>query len=121
MAKVEVKVQEMAEGVENNPFFAMARRVLLAGMGAMALAQEEAEEFVNKLVERGEIAEQDGKTLVREMMDKRKKGAKKAEDELDKRIEELLGRMNVPTKGDIEALSAKITALTKKVDELKKS
>jgi polyhydroxyalkanoate synthesis regulator phasin len=27
--------------------------------------------------------------------------------------------MNVPTKSDIDALSAKITALTKKVDELK--
>jgi polyhydroxyalkanoate synthesis regulator phasin len=27
--------------------------------------------------------------------------------------------MNVPTKSDIDALSAKITALAKKVDELK--
>jgi hypothetical protein len=29
--------------------------------------------------------------------------------------------MNVPTKSDIEALSAKITELSAKVDELKKS
>jgi hypothetical protein len=29
--------------------------------------------------------------------------------------------MNVPTKGDIEALSAKIAELTEKVDELKGS
>jgi hypothetical protein len=28
--------------------------------------------------------------------------------------------MNVPSKNDIDALSAKITALTKKVEELKK-
>jgi hypothetical protein len=28
--------------------------------------------------------------------------------------------MNIPTKSEIEALGAKITALTKKVDELKK-
>ena len=34
--------------------------------------------------------------------------------------EELLGHMNVPTKADLDALSAKITTLTKKVDELKK-
>jgi poly(hydroxyalkanoate) granule-associated protein len=40
---------------------------------------------------------------------------------MDKRIEEILDRLNVPTKSDIEALSAKITALTKKVDELKKA
>ncbi len=115
---VEVKVEEAPE--ERNPLFEMARKVTLASIGAMALAQEEAEDFVNKLVERGEIAEKDGKQLIREMMEKRKKEAKKAEDQLDKRMEELLDRMNVPSKSDIEALSAKITALTKKVEELKK-
>jgi polyhydroxyalkanoate synthesis regulator phasin len=120
MAKeVEVVVEEPVEGEERNPFMEMTRKVLLASIGAVALAQEEVEHFVNKLVERGELAEQDGKKLVRDVMEKRKKEAKKAEDEVDKRLEELLARMNVPTKSDIDALSAKITALTKKVDELK--
>jgi poly(hydroxyalkanoate) granule-associated protein len=121
MAKVEVTVEGTAEEMERNPLLEATRKVLLASIGAVALAQEEAENFVKKLVERGEIAEQDGKKLLREVMDKRKKEARKAEDEFDKRVEELLDRMNVPTKGDIEALSAKITALTKKVDELKKA
>jgi polyhydroxyalkanoate synthesis regulator phasin len=119
--KVEVVVEEPAEEAERHPLLDMARKVLMAGMGAVALAQEEVEEFVNKLVERGEIAEKDGKKLLQDVMEKRKKEAKKAEDGLEKRMEELLDRMNVPTKSDIEALSTKITALTKKVDELKKS
>jgi poly(hydroxyalkanoate) granule-associated protein len=118
--KVEVKVEEGAEEMERNPLFDAARKVLLASIGAVALAQEELEDFVNRLVERGEIAEKDGKKLIRETMEKRKKEAQKAEDELDKRVEDLLDRMNVPTKSDIEALSAKISALTKKVEELKK-
>ena len=79
------------------------------------------ERFVGKLVERGEIAEQDGKELVGDVMERRKKETKKAEGELDKRLEDLLNRMNVPTKGDINALSAKITELGKKVDELKEA
>ena len=116
--KVEVVVEEGAE--EEGPFAGMARKVMLAAMGAVALTQEEAEKFVNKLVERGELAEKEGKQIVEDVMAKRKKEAKKGQDELDKRLEELLGRMNVPTKSDIDALSAKITALTKKVDELKK-
>jgi poly(hydroxyalkanoate) granule-associated protein len=119
--KVEIVVEEGSEEMERNPLLEATRKVLLASIGAVALAQEEVEAFVNKLVERGEIAEKDGKKLVRDVMDKRKKEAKKAEDELDKRIEDLLDRMNVPTKSDIEALSAKITALSKKVDELKKA
>ena len=118
--KVEVVVEKTGEEEERGPLYEMTRKVVLASFGAVALAQEELEQFINKLVERGEIAEKDGKKLVREAMDKRKKETKKAESELDKRIEELLARMNVPSKTDIDALSAKITALTKKVDELKK-
>jgi poly(hydroxyalkanoate) granule-associated protein len=123
--EVKVEVKEPAEGAaeeaEGKSLLGMARKVLLAGIGAMALTQEEAERFVDKLVERGEIAEKDGKNLVRDMMERRRKDSKRAEDQMDKRIEDLLHRMNVPSKADIEALSAKITALTKKVDELKKS
>jgi poly(hydroxyalkanoate) granule-associated protein len=119
--EVEIKVQESAEEAEQNLFYNMARKVLLAGMGAVVLTQAEVERFVNKLVERGEIAERDGKKLMRDIVDKRKKQTKKAEDELDTRLQEILNRMNVPTKSDIDALSAKITALTKKVDELKKA
>jgi poly(hydroxyalkanoate) granule-associated protein len=119
--KVEVVVEEPAEEeeMERNPLVEMTRKVLLASIGAVALAQEEIENFVNKLVERGEIAERDGKKLVREVMDKRKKEAKQGQDEVEKRVDDLLTRMNVPTKSDIDALSAKITALAKKVDELK--
>ncbi|HSR32575.1 MAG TPA: phasin family protein [Anaerolineae bacterium] len=118
--KVEVVVEEVDVEEEGSRFVEATRKVLLAGIGAVVLTQEQIESFVNKLVERGEIAEKDGRKLVRDVMEKRKKEAKKAEDELDKRMVEVLDRMNVPTKNDIEALSAKITALTKKVDELKK-
>ncbi len=109
------------EPEERNPLLDAARKVLLASIGAVALAQEEIEDFVNKLVERGEIAEKDGKKLVREVMEKRKKGQEKAEEEFSKSVEDILERMNVPTKADIDRLGDKISALSKKVDELKKA
>jgi poly(hydroxyalkanoate) granule-associated protein len=94
------------------------RKVLLAAIGAVALAQEELEDFVNKLVERGEIAERDGKTLVRDLREKRAKQAQKAQAELDERIAGVLRRMNLPTRGDVDAISTKITALNEKLDQL---
>jgi poly(hydroxyalkanoate) granule-associated protein len=118
--KTKKAVAPAADGADRNTMLEVARKVLLAGIGAVALAQDEVEDFVNRLVERGEIAEQDGRKLVRDVMEKRKKTTKVAEEGLDKRVEELLSRMNVPTKADLEALSAKITTLTRKVDELKK-
>lgn len=115
------KKAEPAAEEERKPLLDALRKVLLASVGAVALAQDELEDFVNKLVERGEIAEKDGKHLVRDLMERRKSQTEKAEKELDARIEELLHRMNVPSKGDIEALSSKISELTSKVDDLKKS
>jgi poly(hydroxyalkanoate) granule-associated protein len=119
--KTKPVVEETEEEMERNPLFESSRRVLLAGIGAFALAQDEIEDFVDKLVERGEIAEKDGKKLVREVMDKRKKTSKNAEGEMNKRVQNVLDHLNVPTKSDIESLGEKIATLTKKVDELKKT
>jgi len=101
------------------PLFETVRKVLLAGVGVVALAQEEVEEFVEKLVERGEIAERDGRKLIRDLKEKRLHKGKTVEDDLDRRIEQVLHGMNIPSKADIDALSASIAKLTEKVDELK--
>ncbi|HSH01676.1 MAG TPA: phasin family protein [Anaerolineae bacterium] len=118
-------VEEEMEEKEANRFLASARNVLLAGIGAAALAQEEVEEFVNKLISRGEIAEQDGRRLINEVTEKRtsraRDAAKKAEDSVEKRVEDLLARMNIPTKKDVESLNRKLNTLNRKIDELKKA
>ena len=106
---------------ERSMVYETLRKLLLAGLGTVVVAQDEMEHFIEKMVEKGEIAEKDARKFVKEVVDRRKEGAKKAEAEIDKRVEEALNRMNIPTKADIEALSNKITALTKKVEELKKS
>jgi polyhydroxyalkanoate synthesis regulator phasin len=58
--------------------------------------------------------------LVREIMEKRMKDADLTEEDVAKKVESVLHRMNVPTKSDIESLTEKIAILTKKVDDLKK-
>ncbi|GAB4521169.1 MAG: hypothetical protein Fur0018_01370 [Anaerolineales bacterium] len=106
---------------ERSPLYDAARKVLLAGIGAVALAQDEADNFVKKLVERGELAEKDARKLMEEVDTRRKETAQKAEGQVEERLESILSRMNVPTKSDIQALSEKIAALTEKVEALKKN
>lgn len=115
-----VPEEEPREKGETSSLFDMARKVLLASVGAVALAQDEVEEFVGRLVERGEIAEKDGKKLVNEIMDRRKRQPTWIEEEMNRRLDRALKRMNAPTKADIDALSEKIAALTQKVEELKR-
>ena len=123
MSEVEVSVvEEEVNDKAPSPFIDAARNVLLASIGAVVVAQEEIETVVNKLVERGELAEKDGRKLVKDLVERRKQKREGTRgemgEELERRVEELLHRLNVPTKRDIDALSAKITALSRKVDEL---
>ncbi len=118
--KAKEAVEESKDKSQPQMFEAL-RRVLMATIGAAAIAQDEIEALVNRLVERGEIAEKDGKSLMREVMEKRKSRASNVEKEIGKHVDSVLERMNIPTKADVDALSQKIAALSKKIDELKKS
>lgn len=127
-SRVRQSMKETAENVEKSSLVNLAHRVLLAGVGAVGLAQDEVEEFVDRLVDRGQMAEDEGKKVVRDVLEKRKKlferrseSLKRGGSELEQRVAEVVDKLNIPSKDEIEALNDKITALTKKLDELKKS
>jgi polyhydroxyalkanoate synthesis regulator phasin len=105
---------EVEDAEERGRLFELARKVALASVGAVALTQDEVEKFIDKLVERGEVAEKDARKLMRELSHKSRRTT-------DKRMEEVLHRMDIPTRADIKALSLKIAALTEKVETLKKA
>lgn len=114
----EIEVTEEEPAVSSSPLLGSLRRLLLAGIGAVSLAQDEMDEFVNKLVERGEIAEKDGRKLVSDIRARRHQKARETEERLETRLEGLMERMNIPSRKDVETLSDKISKLTEKVDEL---
>ncbi len=100
------------------------KRITLAGIGAMAFAQEELESFVNKLVERGELAEQDGKKWMKEFMERSRKQTQDTihnigENSIDG-LEKLLNHLNIPTKKEFQELAKRVDDLAKKVEELLK-
>ena len=134
MAKVEVKFQEGQEQAPDkvNPGQVQeaVHTLFLATVGALALGQEAAASYINTLAERGERVQKEGWQLMRDRMDTRQhqvrkivdrrwKEAEAVEAELRTRLEAIHGRTGVPSRSDIEALSAKISALTERLDEVK--
>ena len=107
-------------------FADLIRKVALASVGAMVVAQEEIEEFVGKLVQKGELAEKDGKTLVKDLIEKRKQGENGASSgasaavtsAIDTTVDKVLHKINVPTKTDVEELARKIEEIDKKIEAL---
>jgi polyhydroxyalkanoate synthesis regulator phasin len=113
--KPEVEKAQETAAEESTKLQEALHRVMLAAVGTVGLVQDELEHFVNKAVERGQIAEKDARKTMREVSDKRKGAGK----EVDKRFEDMLVKMNIPTKNDLNALNDKIADLAQKVDSLK--
>ncbi len=101
------------------PFYELSRRILLASVGVISLAQDELQAFVDTMVDRGELVEKDARKMMEEVKEFRTKLEKEREAKR-KATAAASTPANVATKSDIEALEARIAELTKKLDELKK-
>lgn len=115
--------------VQSANLYLVVRKALLASLGAVALTADEANEFVNRLVERGELAEADTQRIINELRAQgrkqeaeatkmREEMARKASMALEDSVETILHQFNAPDKAEIEELSRKIGMLNDKVSAL---
>ena len=92
------------------------RMILLAGIGAVSLAQDEINIFLDRLVERGEMAETDARKLVREVIERREK----LEKERRQTVQDVRKPAAPVTRADLETLQTRIADLTQEIEELRK-
>ena len=100
-----------------------AGKLVLASIGAVALAGDSLKVLLDRMVERGEEVQEDARKRASEL---KEKGQRLTGRETQK-VETVLGTMNLPTKADIESLPTKsdiqslhdqLAALSTKVDQL---
>ncbi|MWV12367.1 poly(3-hydroxyalkanoate) granule-associated protein PhaI [Pseudomonas sp. L-22-4S-12] len=129
--KVAVEVESKATVLTDVK--AYAHKVWLAGLGAYVKAGQEGAGYFKELVKAGEGVEKQGKKLVTEQVDAANSqissqlesvkssvfGVKekvevqldKVEKAFDSRVASALNRLGIPSKQDVEALSAKLDEL----------
>jgi poly(hydroxyalkanoate) granule-associated protein len=97
------------------------RRPFLISVGALAMAEEAATDVIDSLLERGEKARKEGEKYMKKLEKKSSKATGKSKKSKKKASadEDLLQRalhwLNMPTRKEIETLSKKVDALSKKV------
>jgi polyhydroxyalkanoate synthesis regulator phasin len=95
-------------------FVEVVRNALLAGFGV----QERVNEFVNELVKKGELSENQGAKLVKEWTEKADKSSDQFSKNLSEMVTKTLEMMSLSTKDDIEKLNKKIQSLSARVRKL---
>lgn len=125
--KVEIETEHDSTLTEVRRY---ARKIWLAGLGAYTKANQEGSEYVKELIRTGERAEKDAKKAVDETLDAANseidslkgevsgvKGRVEAqldriESAFDRRVARGLNRIGIPSRHDVETLSAKLDELT---------
>ena len=103
---------------QENPVVDLVRKTLLASIGALAITRDELEQAVNRLVERGEMAEKDARKLLDDILAARKKELDAWGKRVEERVEKVLERLRIPQREDLEELEARLANLEAKLDEL---
>lgn len=108
------------------------QNIWLAGLGALAAAEEEGSRLFDSLVERGSRYGGEGRARVEEIRESVVEAAARARDSAEERgerleaaFEERLGsaleRLGVPSRAEIERLRARMEELTEAVRDLDRS
>ncbi|WP_338800593.1 phasin family protein [Pseudomonas sp. RSB 5.4] len=107
-----------------------ARKIWLAGLGAYAKVGQEGSDYFQELIKAGQTVEKKGKKVVTEKLEAANAEIDEAKDEVssfkgrvevqldkvekafDSRVASALNRIGIPSKHDVETLSAKLDELT---------
>lgn len=107
-----------------------ARKIWLAGLGAYAKVGQEGSEYFQELIKAGQVVEKKGKKVVAEKLEAANAEIDEAKSEVstfkgrvevqldkvekafDTRVASALNRIGIPSKHDVETLSAKLDGLT---------
>ncbi len=102
-----------------------AHKIWLAGLGAVAMAEEEGEKLFKNLVDRGEGLENRGLKQVDQLKEKVSDATSKGKDALgkvgssfDDAVGGALTRLGVPTRDEIATLTKRVEELTSSVERL---
>jgi poly(hydroxyalkanoate) granule-associated protein len=100
-----------------------ARHVWLAGLGAVATAEEQARGVFDDLVTRGERFEKRENTKIGEAFDQTtdrvKTIGRKVEDGVQQSVATVLHRVGIPSHKEISTLIDRVEKLTKKVEGMR--
>ena len=130
MAKVILKKKIDASTSTLSDVKSYARKIWLAGLGAYTKVGQEGSEYFQELIKAGQTVEKKGKKAVTEKLEAANAEIDEAKGEVssfkgrvevqldkvekafDSRVASALNRIGIPSKHDVETLSAKLDELT---------
>jgi polyhydroxyalkanoate synthesis regulator phasin len=98
----------------------VGRKAYLVGLGAFASAEEQAVDWFDQLISKGETFEKDDKRIFVRAKHEAQEFGGKLEARISRVVSETLARAGIPSGDEIRTLTQRVEELTSKVEELAK-
>ncbi len=86
-------------------------KLMLAGLGAMSMTREKAEEIFDEYVEKGKAQKEQRSGFVKDVMDQAEKAKSDLEKTISEQVEKALTKQPLATKEDIKRIEEKLDQL----------
>ena len=87
------------------------RTIVDLSLGVAAVSKEKAQSVVDELVKRGELTRDAGDKVVDDLVKKGEEARTEMSKTIETKVEEMLGRLNLATKADLEQIELRLSAL----------
>ena len=96
----------------------LLKKVMYAGVGALALTEEKAKELVSELEKKGEVTSEEGKKMVKDLVEKGKQRSEELRKTVSEEVKKAIAGCNLVDKESFEQLKAEVINLSAKVEQL---
>lgn len=95
------------------------RKLGLIGAGLWAITEDRVNDIVKELVDKGDINKEEGKKVVQDMLEERKKQKLDLEKKISEKIQESISKADMFTKKDMHELESRIQTLEEEIQRIK--
>lgn len=92
------------------------RKSRLAGKGAMQMAEESSSKYFRKLVDYGEVSEDEARSYLRLLSRRVTKRRRSVESQIDERVSAFVEAMHLPTRSDLTKIAKRVDSIVEKLD-----
>ena len=96
----------------------LVEKGLLLGLGVLTLTRDKVVQFVNKMVEEGEVKAEEAPTIVDRLVAKGEEEREQVREMMREELEKMRANVPLVTHKDVETLNQKIDELTAMIEEL---
>ena len=91
----------------------LLRKMVLTGIGLVYMTKDKIEEVAKNLSEESNLTEEEGRKLAKDMLSQSEEAKRNLETRIDKVVKSALGKLDIPSRQDLQKLESRVEELEK--------